>query len=98
MTSSAAVQVLALLAIALLAACGADFAPVEPADLAIVGTRLIDGTGGDPVADSVILIDDGRVRAAGPSDTVEVPDGTEIVAACGGWPGFSRSPDERGDQ
>ncbi len=83
MTRNAVVPVLALLAIAVLAACGADAEPVEPADLAIVGARLIDGTGGDPVADSVVLIDDGRVRAVGPRDAVEVPDGTEIVDAAG---------------
>ena len=79
MTRHAAVPVLALLV-----ACGGSAAPpAEPADLAIVGAQLIDGTGGDPVADSVILIDDGRVRAAGPSDAVEVPDGTEVVDAAG---------------
>ena len=77
--------VLALLATAvLLAACGGPAAPpAEPADLAIVGAQLIDGTGGDPVADSVILIVDGRVRAAGPSDAIEIPDGTEVVDAAG---------------
>ena len=90
MRRNAVVPVLAVLAIALLAGCGADAEPVEPADLAIVGARLIDGTGGDPVADAVILIDDGRVVAAGPSDVVEVPDGTEIVDAAGKTviPGF----------
>ena len=91
MTRSAAVQVLALLAIALLAACGGAAAPdAEPADLAIVGAQLIDGTGADPVADSVIPIDDDRVQAAGPRDAVEVPDGTEVVDAAGKTviPGF----------
>lgn len=83
MTRHAAVQLLALAAIILLAACGAAVPDAEPADLAIVGARLIDGTGGEPVADSVILIDDGRVVAAGPSDAVEVPDGTEVVDAAG---------------
>lgn len=83
MTRNAVVPVFAVPAITLLAACGAANEPVEPADLAIVGARLIDGTGGDPVADSVILIDDGRVSAAGPSDTVKVPDGTEVVDAAG---------------
>ena len=84
MTRHAAVQVLALSAIALFAGCGGPAAPpAEPADLAIVGARLIDGTGGDPVADSVILIDDGRIRASGPSDAIEVPDGTEVVDAAG---------------
>ena len=84
MTRHAAIQVLALSAIGLLAACvGSAAPPAEPADLAIVGAQLIDGTGADPVADSVILIDGGRVRAAGPSDSVAVPDGTEVVDAAG---------------
>ncbi len=91
MTRHAAVPVLALPAIAFLAACGGASAPdAEPADLAIVGAQLIDGTGGDSVADAVILIDDGRVQAAGPSDTVDVPAGTEVVDAAGKTviPGF----------
>ncbi len=84
MTRRAAVPLLALPAIALLAACGGSAAPqADPADLAIIGALLIDGTGGEPVADSVILIHDGRVLAAGPSNAVEVPDGTEIVDAAG---------------
>ena len=85
MTRNATVPVLALLAIAFLAACGGGSAapPAEPADLAIVGARLIDGSGGEPVVDAVILIDDGRVRAAGSRDEVEVPDGTEVVDAAG---------------
>ncbi len=83
MARHGAVSSVALLVAAVVAACGAANEPVEPADLAIVGVRLIDGTGGDPVTDAVILIDDGRVRAAGPSDVVEVPDGTEVVDAAG---------------
>ncbi len=91
MRGHAAVSVVALLVTAVFTACGGASAPdAEPADLAIVGAQLIDGRGGDPVADSVILIDDGRVRAAGPSDAVEVPDGTEVVDAAGKTviPGF----------
>ncbi|MXX60469.1 MAG: amidohydrolase family protein [Holophagales bacterium] len=90
MPRHAAVSLLGLLTVAFLAACGADSEPVEPADLAIVGARLIDGTGTEPVADSIILIDGGRVRTAGPSDAVEVPDGTEVVDAAGKTviPGF----------
>ncbi|MCY3968784.1 MAG: amidohydrolase family protein, partial [Acidobacteria bacterium] len=90
MTGNVVVPVLALPAIALLGACGSETELVEPADLAIVGAQLIDGTGGDAVVDAVILIDDGRVRAAGPSDAVEVPDGTEVVDAAGKTviPGF----------
>ena len=84
MPRHAAVQVLALPAIVLLAACGGPAAPpADPADLAIVSAQLIDGTGGEPVADSVILTHDGRVQAAGPLDAIEVPDGTEVVDAAG---------------
>ena len=83
MPRNTALPVLTLLAIALLAACGAATPDADPADLAIVGAQLIDGTGGEPIADAVILIDDGRVRAAGPSNAVEVPDGTEVIDAAG---------------
>ena len=73
-----------LLVIATLAACGEPPAPPgEPGGLAIVGARLIDGTGADPVADSVIVIRDGRIQAAGPRETTAVPAGAEIVDAAG---------------
>ena len=73
---------IALLGFATLAACAESPAPPsEPASLAIVGAQLIDGTGGDPVPDSVIVIRDGRVQAAGPRDTTAVPQGAEIIDA-----------------
>ena len=56
-----ATRLLTLLAITTLAACGESPAPSgesagEPVGLAIVGAQLIDGTGGDPVADAVVVI------------------------------------------
>ena len=73
-----------LLAIAILAGCGEGPAPPgEPAALAIVGAQLIDGTGADPVTESVIVIRDGRIQAAGPRDTTSVPAGAEMVDATG---------------
>ena len=75
---------LVLVALATLAACGqSPSSPVEPAGLAIVGAQLIDGTGADPVADSVILIRDDRIVAAGPRETTEIPEGAEVVDAAG---------------
>lgn len=53
------------------------------ADSAIIGDELGDGTGGEPLADWVHLIDDGRVLGTGASDAVEVPAGTAIVDAAG---------------
>ena len=76
-----------LLLAATLAACGGSSAPqdetLEPGGLAIVGAQLIDGTGSAPVPDSVIVIQDGRVQAAGPRETTAVPAGAEVVDASG---------------
>ena len=81
-------RLIALLSIGTLAACGESPAPpsepaAEAGGVAIVGAQLIDGTGTDPVADSVIVIRDGRIQAAGPRETTVVPDGAEVVEATG---------------
>ena len=77
-------QFIVLVVTAILAACGgAPAPPAEPAGLAIVGAQLIDGTGGDPIPDSVIVIRDDRIVAAGPRETTETPDGAEVVDAAG---------------
>ena len=51
--------------------------------MAIVGAQLIDGTGANPIAGSVILVHDGRVQAAGRRDTTEIPEGAEVIDATG---------------
>ena len=76
--------IVALLSLAVVAACGDGPAPpAEPGGLAIVGAQLIDGTGTDPIADSVVVIRDGRVQAAGPRETTAVPAGAEVIDAAG---------------
>jgi imidazolonepropionase-like amidohydrolase len=50
---------------------------------AIVGGTLIDGTGGEPLEDSVILFEGRLVRAARPKEDVKIPSGTEVVEAQG---------------
>ena len=75
---------LVLVALATLAACGqGPSSPAEPAGLAIVGAQLIDGTGADPVPNSVIVIRDDRIVAAGPRETTEIPEGAEVIDAAG---------------
>ena len=75
---------LVLVAAAALATCGeTPSPPAEPGGLAIVGAQLIDGAGGDPLADSVVVIRDGRIVAAGPRETTETPAGAEVVDAGG---------------
>ena len=77
-----------LLAITTLAACGQSPAPSgesvgDSGVVAIVGARVIDGTGASPVADAVVLIRDGRIAAVGPREATGVPDGAEALDATG---------------
>ena len=53
------------------------------ATLAIVGATLIDGKGGAPVADSAVVIHDGRIVAVGPRSQVKVPKDANVVDAKG---------------
>ncbi|MBA2753548.1 MAG: amidohydrolase family protein, partial [Chloroflexia bacterium] len=47
---------------------------------------LFDGTGADPVPDGAVLVEDGRVRAAGRLADLPRPDtATEEIDAGGGW-------------
>jgi len=47
------------------------------------GGTLIDGTGGDPIPDSVVVVAGDRISAAGVAPEVTVPDGAEIVDVSG---------------
>jgi imidazolonepropionase-like amidohydrolase len=51
--------------------------------LAIVGGMLIDGTGSAPIPDSTVLIEKGRIAAAGPRSLVQIPHGATKIDARG---------------
>ena len=74
--------------------CADNASDTEPAiasaSLALVNGTMIDGTGGDPVHDAVIVVRQGRIVAAGSVESVEVPGDAEIVDLNGGTilPGF----------
>ena len=55
---------------------------------AIVGDRLIDGTGRDPVPDPVVLIQGGVVRNAGPRSSVSIPADATVLD----WAGMTLMP------
>ena len=77
-------HVLALGLALILAGCGEGSAPVvEPGGLVLVGGQLIDGTGSAPVADSVVVIRDGRIESAGGRDATAVPAGAEVIDVTG---------------
>jgi hypothetical protein len=59
-------------------------ARVAPAHrLAIVGATLINSTGQPPIPDSVILIEDGIIRTAGPRTKIRIPSDATILDARG---------------
>jgi imidazolonepropionase-like amidohydrolase len=51
--------------------------------LALVGGTLIDGTGKDPLPDSIVLIEKGQIVAAGPRKQVKIPRGATKIDARG---------------
>ncbi|MCY4077184.1 MAG: amidohydrolase family protein [Acidobacteria bacterium] len=76
--------VAAVVAAAGVAACGGGpTTPAVPADIAIVGARLIDGTGGEPIPDSVLLIRGDRVVAAGTRADTGLPAEAAVVDGAG---------------
>ncbi len=76
---------IAALSIAL-AACGAPPETAPPAGagaIALVGAQLIDGTGADPIPDAVVIVQDGRITAAGTRADTGVPAGADVIDATG---------------
>jgi imidazolonepropionase-like amidohydrolase len=51
--------------------------------IALVGGTLIDGTGHEPIPDSVVVIEKGRIVDAGPKSRVKIPGGAQKIDARG---------------
>ncbi|HVR71997.1 MAG TPA: amidohydrolase family protein [Vicinamibacteria bacterium] len=69
-----------------LLACGAALAAEAPPSsrpLAIVQGTVLDGLGGPPLPDGVVLIRGGRIEAVGPASSVAVPADAAVVDARG---------------
>lgn len=58
----------------------AVLANAQPMVRAFTGTRLIDGTGREPIVNATLVVRDGRVVAVGPASAVPIPAGAERVA------------------
>lgn len=50
---------------------------------AIVGAQLVDGLGGPPVKDTVVVVQGGIIVSAGVRNAVSVPDNAEVIQAAG---------------
>ncbi len=72
------------------AARGADRAARPDTLLAFVGGTLIDGNGGTPLADAVVVVRGGRIAAVGSRGSTAIPRGARIIDVSGKWitPGF----------
>ncbi len=66
--------------------------------LALVGARLVDGTGAAPVEAATVVVADGLIAAAGPASEVVIPPGAEVRHLEGYTllPGFVNSHVHRG--
>src|SRR6266496_1843123 len=61
----------------------AAIASAQSGPLALVGGRLIDGFGGHPLANSVIIIENERIKAIGTVGALQVPADAEIISTEG---------------
>ncbi len=68
-----------------MAAClaGVPALGAAPPPLALLGATLLDGNGGTPVGDSVVVIRAGRIACAGTRDSCPVPPGVESLDLSG---------------
>src|ERR1051326_5628745 len=66
-------------------AVNSDVAAQAPQALVIQGGTLIDGNGGAPVPNSVIVIQGNRITAVGRAGQVQVPVGAHVINAAGKW-------------
>jgi hypothetical protein len=57
----------------------------QPQALVIQGGTLIDGNGGAPVANSVIVIQGNQIAAVGTAGQVQAPAGAQVINAAGKW-------------
>ena len=56
---------------------------VKPEPITILGAKLIDGTGAEPIDDSVVVIEGTRIQAAGSRAEIPVPKGGQIIDGTG---------------
>src|SRR5262249_15224208 len=75
-----------LLSLSAFAIAAAPTAPApQPSTTAIVGATIIDGTGGAPVTDGVIVISGARIAAIGSRASVTIPAGATQIDGHGRW-------------
>ena len=78
------VRIAALVLATLILTSAGSTPAAQPASLkALVGGTLIDGFGGAPIRNSVVVIDGERIKAVGQVGTLAVPKGAEVISTEG---------------
>jgi len=75
-------KITSLAAVAVLCLTGCK-PPEESQQKAIIGAVLIDGTGGPPMSDSVVVVAGSRIRAVGNRANMPIPAGVEKISGMG---------------
>ena len=83
LTTTASVALALSLVLALIGAASATLHSQAPVSKAFTGLRLVDGTGRPAVENATIVVQNGRVTAAGPAASVSVPQNAERIALTG---------------
>jgi imidazolonepropionase-like amidohydrolase len=55
----------------------------SPATIALIGARVIDGTGAAPIANATVLVSNGRIERIGPSASLKIPAGATRIDVAG---------------
>jgi imidazolonepropionase-like amidohydrolase len=63
--------------------CGCSPGGPEAREKAFLGALLLDGSGGPPLSDSVVIVSGGAILAAGPRSSIPVPDGADRIDGSG---------------
>jgi imidazolonepropionase-like amidohydrolase len=66
-----------------LARLSRSITPIASGAVALVGATLVDGTGAAPIPDATVIVAGGKVVAAGPRATTEIPRGARRVDVVG---------------
>ncbi len=93
-------QLLAGLALALMTSfCLPGAMAQSSSPLAFNGARIIDGTGGAPIEDGVLIVRDGRISEVGPSRSIDIPNDARVIDVDGSTliPGLVNSHGHVGD-
>src|SRR4051794_84999 len=68
-----------------LSVCSLATVRAEQDAVVLTGATVVDGSGGAPIVDAVLVLRGDRIEAVGPAASVRVPKGARVVDVKGKW-------------